>query len=232
MSAKNWHQGERDFNAAWARARGNMSNDSELVSDGQPARGNRRKEESRRRLLDAARDLFVQKGYHDTRPQDIAKQAGVGHGTFYLHFADKKACFLSFVDEARDEVTAACMSRIEGVKDLEGQVRGIFDAVFDYGEANPGVFEAAVTDPGLLTSNDNEGREVNVLEQWGDVWGGIIAQHKADGAIPEDIDAELAGQAVVGMLRQSGIVARRRDFGRDRLTDALVRLLLRGLGAH
>ena len=58
------------------------------------------------------------------------------------------------------------------------------------------------------------------------------AQHKADGVIPDDIDAELAGQAVVGMLRQSGIVARRRDFGRDRLTDALVRLLLRGLGAH
>jgi len=33
-------------------------------------------------------------------------------------------------------------------------------------------------------------------------------------------------------LRQTGIVARRRDMARDRLTDALVRLLLQGLGAR
>lgn len=208
-----------------------MTNEPEISADA-PVRGSRRKEESRRRLLDAARELFVQKGYHDTRPQDIAKLAGVGHGTFYLHFADKKACFLAFVDEARDEVTEAAMTRTEGVTDLEGQVRGIIEAVFDYGEAHPGIFEAAMTDPGLLTSNETDGREANVLEQWGDFWGEIIAAHKVKGTIPADIDAELAGQAVVGMLRQTGIVARRRDMARDRLTDALVRLLLQGLGAR
>ncbi len=196
----------------------------------QPAtRGSRRKEESRRKLLDAARDLFIQKGYHDTRPQDIAKLAGVGHGTFYLHFTDKRACFLAFVDEARDEVTCAAMKRIENVSDLEGQVRGIIEAAFDYGEDNPGVFEAAVTDPGLLASAGTTMADTNILEGWGDVWGGIIAQHKDRGTVADDIDAELAGQAVVGMLRQASMVARRRELARDRLTDSLVRLLLRGL---
>ncbi len=193
------------------------------------ARGSRRKEESRRKLLNAARALFLERGYHDTRPQDIAKLAGVGHGTFYLHFADKKACFLAFVDEARDEVTCAAMTRIEEVEDLEGQVRGIIEAAFDYGEENPGVFEAAVTDPGLLASTPTEVPDTNILEGWGDVWGGIIAQHQDRGTISDEIDAELAGQAVVGMLRQASMVARHRDLGRDRLTESLVRLLLRGL---
>jgi len=206
-----------------------MTHQSDVAAESRPARGSRRKEESRRRLLNAAKELFIEKGYHDTRPQDIAKLAGVGHGTFYLHFSDKKACFLAFVDEARDEVTETAMRRIEGVTDLEGQVRGIIEAVFDYGDAHPGIFEAAVTDPGLLTSNATDGRAPNVLEQWGDVWGGIIAQHKAQGTIPDDIDAELAGQAVVGMLRQSGIVAQRREIGRDRLTGAMVRMTLQGL---
>jgi len=206
-----------------------MSNDTEVA--GAPARGSRRKEESRRRLLDAARELFVRNGYHDTRPQDIAKHAGVGHGTFYLHFTDKRACFLTFVDEARDEVTAAAMKRIDGVENLEGQVRGIIEAVFDYGALHPGIFEAAVTDPGLLTSNETDGREPNVLEQWGDVWREIITQHQARGTIDADIDAELAGQSVVGMLRQTGVVARRREIDRERLTSALVRLVLKGLGS-
>jgi len=195
-----------------------------------PTRGSRRKEESRRKLLDAARTLFIDKGYHDTRPQDVAKLAGVGHGTFYLHFTDKKACFLAFVDEARDEVTQAAMKRIEGVADLEAQVRGIIDATFDYGETNPGVYEAAVTDPGLLGPSEGDTGSANIMEQWGDVWAAIILQRQLSGDLPNDYGAELAGQAVVGMLRQASMVAQRRDLGREELTHSLVRLIMRSLG--
>src|ERR1700685_2843537 len=66
--------------------------------------GRRRKPESLARLKQAARKLFVERGYDATRPQDIAREAGLGHGTFYLHYPDKRACFLSFVEEARQEL--------------------------------------------------------------------------------------------------------------------------------
>jgi AcrR family transcriptional regulator len=45
----------------------------------------------------SARKLFVERGYHATRPQDIAREAGLGHGTFYLHYRDKRACFHAFI---------------------------------------------------------------------------------------------------------------------------------------
>src|SRR6478736_4535651 len=67
-------------------------------------RNGRRKPESFVRLKQAARKLFVERGYDATRPQDIAREAGLGHGTFYLHYADKRACFLSFVEDARREL--------------------------------------------------------------------------------------------------------------------------------
>src|ERR1700761_8872272 len=66
----------------------------------------RRKPESLARLKAAARKLFVERGYHATRPQDIAREAGLGHGTFYLHYPDKRACFMAFVEEARQEINA------------------------------------------------------------------------------------------------------------------------------
>ncbi len=207
-----------------------MSNEAEINETRPATRGSRRKEESRRKLLEAARTLFVEKGYHDTRPQDIAKQAGVGHGTFYLHFDDKKACFLAFVDEARDEVTQAAMNRIEGVTNLEDQVRGIIESTFDYGEEFPGVFEAAVTDPGLLASNEGEVPDANILEQWGDVWSDIIKGHQDDGTLPSDFDAVLGGQAVVGIMRQTSIVGQRREMGREDLAESMVRLIMRALG--
>src|SRR5256885_16281834 len=64
----------------------------------------RRKPESLAKLKKAARKLFVERGYHATRPQDIAREAGLGHGTFYLHYPDKRACFLAFVEDARGEL--------------------------------------------------------------------------------------------------------------------------------
>ena len=35
-----------------------------------------------------------------------------GHGTFYLHFPDKRACFLGFVEDARAELDAYVQTRL------------------------------------------------------------------------------------------------------------------------
>src|ERR1700743_796080 len=82
----------------------------------------RRRPESLAKLKRAARKLFVERGYHATRPQDIAREAGLGHGTFYLHYPDKKACFLAFVDDAREELHDYMQARQPAEKSLEALI--------------------------------------------------------------------------------------------------------------
>ncbi|HWQ78024.1 MAG TPA: TetR/AcrR family transcriptional regulator, partial [Anaerovoracaceae bacterium] len=48
----------------------------------------------RDRILDAAYDLFIGKGYWDTKIIDIADAAGIGKGTVYEYFESKDAIFL------------------------------------------------------------------------------------------------------------------------------------------
>jgi len=58
---------------------------------GQPASDERRLREER--LLDAASTLLVRWGYRKTTIDDVAREAGVGKGTIYLHWKDKNALF-------------------------------------------------------------------------------------------------------------------------------------------
>jgi AcrR family transcriptional regulator len=50
----------------------------------------RRKQRTRERLLSAAAQVFVRQGYHRTLISDIVAQAGVGQGTFYRYFTNKR----------------------------------------------------------------------------------------------------------------------------------------------
>ena len=43
------------------------------------------KTQRREKLLDAAIEIFFQKGFHATRLEDIAKQAGLSKGILYLY---------------------------------------------------------------------------------------------------------------------------------------------------
>jgi AcrR family transcriptional regulator len=59
----------------------------------------RRKEARPHELLEAALDLFVERGYAATRLDDVARQAGVSKGTLYLYFTNKEELFKAVVRE-------------------------------------------------------------------------------------------------------------------------------------
>jgi AcrR family transcriptional regulator len=60
----------------------------------------RRREQTTRDLLEAARTVLGAKGYHGTKVADVARAAGVGVGTFYLYYPTKEAIFLELVEDA------------------------------------------------------------------------------------------------------------------------------------
>jgi AcrR family transcriptional regulator len=65
-----------------------------------PDRHTRRREQTRRRLLDAARALIARQGVENTRINEITDEADVGFGSFYNHFDSKEAIIEAVVGEA------------------------------------------------------------------------------------------------------------------------------------
>ncbi len=64
-----------------------------------PARHERRKDARPGELLEAALDLFVEKGFAATRAEEVAHRAGVSKGTLFLYFASKEELFKAVVRE-------------------------------------------------------------------------------------------------------------------------------------
>jgi AcrR family transcriptional regulator len=68
-----------------------------VASGGEPS-------DTRKRLIDAAIDLFLTAGYSNLRVRDITHHAGVGKGTFYLHFADKRDLLVAYFQRVTELV--------------------------------------------------------------------------------------------------------------------------------
>lgn len=80
------------------------------------------------RILDAAAALLVRWGYRKTTVDDVAREAGVGKGTIYLHWKDKNELFSAAIWRASQQTTEDMLRRIDA--DPEG---GLFHRVWTHG---------------------------------------------------------------------------------------------------
>lgn len=74
------------------------------------------------KLLNAAEELFLEKGYYNASIVDITKSAGVGLGTFYVYFEDKfsiyKYLVLSYSRKIRRHI-AVSINHLQTRKEME-----------------------------------------------------------------------------------------------------------------
>ena len=74
-------------------------------------------EERPRQILDAALEVFAERGLADARLDDIAKRAGLSKGTIYLYFANKEELFREVVRGSVVESIARAEAFFEAERD-------------------------------------------------------------------------------------------------------------------
>src|SRR5580700_9619578 len=67
----------------------------------------RQREDTRQRIYDAAMEIFRRDGFGAARVDDVARAAGVSHGTFYFHFATKDEVLIQCLRASEMRVAAA-----------------------------------------------------------------------------------------------------------------------------
>ncbi|PRZ39693.1 TetR family transcriptional regulator [Antricoccus suffuscus] len=85
-------------------------------------------EESRRRIMDAAEELFAEKGFSRTSFVDVAERSGISRGSIPWHFANKDGLLIAVVERAVDQLMPPGSIAASG----PGGVREVFDRLKEW----------------------------------------------------------------------------------------------------
>jgi len=168
-----------------------------LNTEGRPL--SKRGLDTRRRLLDAAEQIFGELGYHEASIVKLTETAGVAGGTFYLYFDSKKAIFDELVRDLNRRVRHAMKEgSSKGTSRLEAELLG-FEAYFRFTSEHPALYriirQAEFVSPEMLRYHYDRLSE-NYIE--------ALASASKAGEIGK-LDAEAATFALMGIGEMVGM---------------------------
>lgn len=188
----------------------------------------------RSQILDAATEVFADKGFHAATIRAIAQQAGLADGTIYLYFENKADLLLGILNrlnESERRVDDLSRSLAPGI-----DIRGFFAAYVRHRmtvlDQNLRAFQAVL--PDLLRSAElRERYRREVLAPSFRLAEPILEQWMAAGSVRR-VNVKLALRAVPGLvlgmlvLRMLGDSAIERQW--EELPEFITELLFDGLG--
>jgi AcrR family transcriptional regulator len=96
--------------------------------------------DKRAAILEAALDLFVERGFHGTAVPAIAERAGVGAGTIYRYFESKEALVNALYREWKQAISTSVISRMPVGRPPREQFRAVFERMCEFVAEHPKVY--------------------------------------------------------------------------------------------
>jgi AcrR family transcriptional regulator len=205
----------------------------------EPGLRERKKQQTRKAIRDAAMSLFLERGFDQVSVAEVARAADVSEATVFNYFATKEDLVYERMDAFEHELLAAVRERPEGESVLRAFVRFILDRsdTAATGDGRRRVAELArltTASPSLMA------RERQVVAEYTDALTALLAEET--GAAPDDIEPRIAAEAMMAFHRSLIDFARRRassrkssaDFAADirRAGERALTLLEHGLGDY
>jgi AcrR family transcriptional regulator len=192
------------------------------MSSAAAARHQRRTDRTRARLLDAALEVFSERGYDGASLAEITARADLGTGTLYLHFRDKRSIYEAMVRRigllVRERWLGARAAERAVQGDVAGEVRLLCKVIIEsWSQANPALMR--------LILLDGPPPETWFMEDVGRVIAPVLALHVAD--------ADLLAHLVIGALLagERFRITQAPQLSNQRLTDMVAMFCADGITA-
>jgi AcrR family transcriptional regulator len=157
----------------------------------------------RQEIVRAASRVFAERGYHNAGIADIARELGMGHGTFYRYFANKRDILLHVIDDAMARIAVVVADETAHAADTLAEARAqaerIGSALFDVFVAEP-QFGRLFFIESMSVDDDLTGRMLQVNDALSELTARILRNGVGKGFLRPDVDVVVAARAVNGMI--------------------------------
>ncbi|MBI3591183.1 MAG: TetR/AcrR family transcriptional regulator [Candidatus Melainabacteria bacterium] len=116
---------------------------------------------TRLKILEAARAIFAERGFAKATAEEISTRAGVGYGTFYLYFTDKRQALHTILSEVDDKLYQVGQTESEkqrlglgALAPIKATISGFFDSFKENADVLKICHELSATDPDFKAQHD------------------------------------------------------------------------------
>ncbi len=165
----------------------------------------KKQEEKYSKILEAATRVFAREGFHNAKIEDVAKEAGVAHGTVYLYFGGKDDLLISIFRENLEELVEYVGSEVKKEANAEDKLRRMISLQIELIETNSELAELMLVEfpqTGKFLSNS----VINDLAAYIDMIANILREGVAEGAFDDSIDANMIATVIYSGIQ--GIATR------------------------
>lgn len=159
------------------------------------------KNKKREDILLSARALFKEKGFHNTKMDDIALSAGVGKGTLYEYFKNKQEIF----DETCIECVTIVREDIEKIGNMDVTFKDKLVLLFNEKQESLYLEDIAI-DKIMAYKNVISERVVKTMfNHVSDIYSiieKIVDQGKEEGVVIKNIPSDIIACSLVGTMSE------------------------------
>lgn len=145
--------------------------------------------QTKKRIIDSARELFVERGYYNVTVDDIIKKANSSKGGFYTHFKTKEELIINMLPLVDEAYTNFSQSN-KGYKSIIDKISLFINYVFVMMEKDIGLeFMSAIYSSQIKDLNSQS----FLLESdraYYHVFSGLIEEGQKKGEITTDLSTE------------------------------------------
>lgn len=158
--------------------------------------------EKLRRIREAARELFTERGYEGATIREIARRAGVATGTIFLYAPSKQALALLVFDEDTRRVTEESLLSLDrGAPPVE-QLTHVLSAYLRLFDAQPELTRALLREISFAPPEPDRPHPALHAENLIRPLSMLVTLWKAQGHVASDVDPELAAMNIIAIHYQ------------------------------
>jgi len=103
-------------------------------------------------ILEAARKVFAERGFHEATVDDIAEAAGVAKGTVYLYYQSKRDVYFAALKFGISQMYASLLQETKKVSTPEEKLKALIAAKLAYFDENRDFFKIYYSELGNIPS--------------------------------------------------------------------------------